>query len=385
MDKLPTMLCTFMDMLLHNNKLISWRISGENSVILSLKFDQGNEVLHGNQYFKAKSVGSIQRDKQRQQQYWDSIQCAGGYRQGGYEQESVTEEYNADIGNSHKGESVTGKDQTLLDSGLVNTTTFSPPMNTKPTSSTPLSHSQSTCTSTDFVDTGINTLCSSVHVVTMDAQSGPDNMPINNYTQSEPIDVKNVKFQTDRPEGKEKGNMTKPIRYMADHCQTDSKELCHASCDTDFLKGEHKHTMTVHPSRHVQTLSKQTKVKSTMTISATKATDTGDSPDQQDTLPLPESYLACSPSSTHAVSTNSIQEYNHCESTMHTLDLSDQKLSHEPQQMTTTAFMSLLDAAATTAVNNITDSQADSISKFKAARNRQTERIAFYKSQSGVT
>lgn len=345
MDKLPTMLCTFMDMLLHNNKLISWRISGESNVILSLKFDQGNGVIHSDQYFKAKSVGSIQRDKQRQQQYWDSIQSGGGggYRQGGYEPDSVTEESNTDSGKNQKGESVNRKDQTLLDSGLVNDTTFSPSMNSKPAFSTPLSHSHSTWTSPDLVDTGINTLCSSVYVAKMDAQSGPDNVPTNSHTQSEPIDVKSVKLQTGRPEGKDKGNMTKPIRYTADHCQTDIMEFCHASCDTEFLDGQHKHTMTVHPSRHVQTLSRQTKPKSTMTISATKSTDTGDS-DQLDTSPLPESDLACSPSSTHAVSTNSTQDASHSESTMDNLDITDHQLSCEPQPISVAAFKSIFDA-----------------------------------------
>jgi hypothetical protein len=257
-----------MDTLLVNNQLLSWRISGESNIILSLKFRQDDEGVcpnQGMQYFRPKSISALQRDRQRQEDYWKSGEQD---RQGGHAADftagTTYGHVESDSCNTFGG--VEGKDSgiaTNLSSLNCDIHTSSP------------KHSSSIKRSCLGVHAANNTMS----VETTDAKCGSEYFKTENYTQSDNIVMRKVKTQTDCPKGIDKGNLTKKIKFIHNQMQTDLKEYSETSCNTEWLAGENKETNTYHPSRHIQTIAKPSSAKSTMTVSFDKNMSTNDSCD----------------------------------------------------------------------------------------------------------
>ena len=72
MDTFPLKLKELIKTILSDNNISSWRIQGQNDLILSIRFENNNSTsMHSdlNQYYRSKPPSCIHRDKARQQQY----------------------------------------------------------------------------------------------------------------------------------------------------------------------------------------------------------------------------------------------------------------------------------------------------------------------------
>jgi hypothetical protein len=367
MDKLPNVLSTLMDTLLVDNHLLSWRISGESQIILSLKFGQGESVCpKGMQYFRPKSISSVQRDRQRQEEYWKNSkqEREGGYGGGGANCPDGATFCQAphDSGNTIGGRE--GKDsgiETNLSPLPCHIFSSTPEHNFQLKPSQPGVHA---CNNTMLVDTA-------------DATCGPDHCKVESYSQSDNVTVARVKTQTDQPIRKDKQNMTMKTKLIHNHSQTELKQYFNTSTSTDLFVGNNKETKTYHPSRHVQTVKMHSAAKSTMTVSSDKNLSTEDLYDLHDN----ESQTEGTPNPHH------LSVDIHPASSTPTMEHFEPQLS-SPIAEAPSSFVDNSTDQPTETPQEISQEAAASMARiewYKKSSERSKARIAYYKSISGVT
>jgi hypothetical protein len=388
MDKLPNVLCTLMDTLLGTNQLLSWRISGESNIILSLKFGQGEyeSQNQGMQYFRPKSISSVQRDKQRQEDYWKSSKQERGGHSAGFTAGNTSHHAQSDW---HIAGGMEGRDCSIL--------TNVSPLECDIQTSTPQNNS--------FKQShlGRHMANNTLAVETEDAMCGPDYCKHDSCTQSDNIMVSRVKVQTDGPKRLDKENMTKKIKFLHNHSQTDLKQYSDTSSNTELFVGKHKETKTFHPSRHVQTITRSSAPKSTMTVFSDQNSSTDDAsdlhhvnvPDIENT-PISQklSLDICEPSFSQLTQqpkpqTHTPEAQNH----QACIDDVDTPTDQPTKILCNATSLAVMESVIRDSFQEVSDSLTttnaskvlDSMARPKASTDRRKARLAFYKAKSGIT